>query len=183
MRTLPPVWEHQDQLAPVGTSVNVDASALFAWADALGIAPHVVEEAVTKAVQDRGRAWYARWFFLVSGDEFAAAHLSQRGYDNLNVFHPMSGTVLNVRTGRLRGSMVQTLRPMMYEAVSHLFYLSLWETGIPGFMAWGKWPKPQEARPTAGPALEYIGGPEAVSSEVNMQAMASLRSALDGRTA
>ena len=131
------MWAHQGSLPLMNLSVDVNLIEEFAR-----LLPETkprVQAEVTKAI----------WAFA---DRMFAGITERIGN------HDGEGTVLHVRERGLRGGLVEIKTSLMAVLEDDVFYGALWEEGIPGFLAYGRWPKPQAARPWWAPSFEQAGG-------------------------
>lgn len=121
-----PMWQHQRSLDPVLLDLTFDARQLGEMAAALRRAGSETAKKLTEEViWPFGRRVYAG------------------AYQNL------SGTVLDVQTGRLRGSLTKAEHHLEIMIESDVFYGALWES---------QYADASRCRPWLAPALEAEGG-------------------------
>jgi hypothetical protein len=116
---------NQHDLTPIG--IRIDATGFADLLRDLEKAPQEVKDATTKEIHAIGGKLY------------------DKAKENL------SGGVLQVQTGRLKGSWVEARHPLYWEAQSDVFYGAIHEAGNYPWLA---------------PAFEQLGGEDAVIAAV-----------------
>lgn len=181
-----PMWSGQHGLAPVEHGFTVDVRDLVRLGERMGLAAGRVKSAVTDEIHHIGRDVYMRAYRNLSGDAHKE-HLSERSYAAARLTigperaskYGSLGAMLNVRTNRLRGALMQKDGPLSSLIQNDVFYGALWERGIPNFKAWGRWPSPQEPRPWMGQAVAEVDvagrGPSRIRAAVERACMEALR--------
>lgn len=161
-----PMWSGQHGLAPVEHGFTFDVRDLVRLGERFGLAAGRVKSAVTDEIHHIGSEVYTREYFYLSGDAHKE-HLSARSYAAARLTigperaakHGSLGAMLNVRTNRGRGSLMQKNVTLASIIQTDVFYLKLWARG---FLSRGG--HQQEARPFDLQAVEDVGGARGITS-------------------